>query len=190
MPDSLAVIKTTKKTDSLDSLIVKPNTGSLITLPFFTLLKSRDEKGFRAYSQPILVYCDNAVLKNPGYLSDCEKLDAFLKEYTQGLDLSNMKIDQLNSQNAGQNHPKPISSSYHPLAVVRKAMDYRFLVDLCNGTWEHRKEGKTCGRIRANGYWIDAPPSMKSSIEDYVKKGNPTSHGMCPECKSFYFSQL
>ena len=69
MLDSLASIDVIKREESLESIVVKPKDEFYTnSLPIFTLLRIKKLEGNHSYSEPILVYNDNAVLQDPKYL--------------------------------------------------------------------------------------------------------------------------
>jgi len=127
----------------------------------------------KLYSLPVLDFYDSCILKESGFLLDYNKLHKDISGLLGGRDTSKMKIDDL-----------PIDTHmYHPLAVIKAAKDYGFIISECTGPVNLGPDyPRLCNRFKANGIWLGLPGELEHDIKDYVRSPDKVSHSLCDVC--------
>jgi hypothetical protein len=135
------------------------------------------------YANPVNDFYDNALLESQDVLTDYARLCYSLNESIKGIDVSTLKIDEMFS-----NPFEFTTHNFHPLAVVRYAMDKGFAISQCLGT--RRSDKPSCNRVKANGLWMKLPSMLESEIMDYFRNRNSSTIGYCPVCEDSILSQM
>jgi hypothetical protein len=119
-------------------------------------------------------FYDDSLLESDDVILDYSRLCCSLDESIKGADISNTKIDELFSPYEFTTH------NFHPLAVVKYAMDRGFLIAECSGPF--KADPPLCRRIKANGLWMVVPEKLYAEVKDYFRNKNSPTTGLCPVC--------
>lgn len=141
--------------------------------------QAKDRSRFYAY--PVNDFDDNALLESEDVLMDYARLCYSLNGSIRGIDISTTKIDEMFS-----NPYEFTTHNFHPLAVVRFAMDKGFQIAECPGPLPSNPP--LCSRIKANGLWMNVPSRLDMEVRDYFRNRNRQTSGLCPVCEETLMS--